>query len=330
MSLYRRIRYEFVLECFTPVAHAAGTTGNHSYLMTTKVRGPNGWEDCPIVSADTMRHKLREASSMALLDAAGMLGAGSLTEAALRLLFNGGMITGSDGGAVKLDAYRELVEIVPALGLFGGCAQNRIVPGRLNVDDALLICSETERYCQPWQIAEAKRVGALDTYSAHVEEAQRVRMDAMLIPAMRKLLTDGEQVRVVGRLTAGEKAAASGDAVEKEKEKSAMLPRTFERLARGSLLAWGVEAVVQSDLDEDVFNVAVCAFLNHAVVGGKSGTGHGQLRVVAANKIAMAAPSREHESIDALALGVKCGDLFRRHVEERKDRIKSFFADVAA
>lgn len=328
--MMRRKRYEMVLEAATPIAHSAGTTGNHSYLMTQRVRTRNGWEDVPIITADTMRHKLREASSLALLDAAG-LHDGKLSEAALRLLFNGGMVSGSDGGAVKLDAYRELVELVPALGLLGGCAANRIVPGRLTVESALLICQETERYVPAWALAAAReRSGELDTFSAHVEEAQRVRMDAVLNPAMRKLLTEGEQVRIAGRLTAGERASADGDAVGKESEKSAMLPRTFERVAAGSLFSWGVEAIVQSDLDEDVFNVTVMAFLARAVVGGKSGTGHGQLRIVAANEVRMATPAREHESVDTAALGLSVGQLFRRHVQDRKDRLEAFLGTVSA
>jgi hypothetical protein len=327
--MIKRMRYEIVLEAVSPIAHHAGTTGNHSFLMTSRVRTARGFEDVPCITADTMRHKLREASSLALLDAAGMTD-GGLTESALRLLFNGGMVTGSDGGAVKLDAYRELVELVPALGLFGGCAQNRIIPGRLTVDDALLICEETEHYLSSWQVDAAKRLGDLCTYSAHVEEAQRVRMDAALNPAMRKLLTDGEQVKIAGRLAASEGASEHGDAIEKESTKSAMLPRTFERIARGSLFGWSVEAVVQSELDEDVFNVAVLAFLSRAVVGGKGGTGHGQLRVVAANEVKMASPAREHEAFDTAALGLKVGQLFKQHVEQRRDRIREFFGGVSA
>lgn len=325
----RRKRWELVLEAESPVAHHSGTIGNHAVAMTRRVRTPRGWEEVPCISSDTMRHKLREASSLALLDAAG-ISEGALTESALRLLFNGGAVTGSSGGGVKLDAYRELVELVPALGLMGGCAQNRIIPGRLTVEDALLICDETEHFVSKWQLDMARGMFPLDTYSAHVEQVQRVRMDATLDPKYRRLLTDGEQVRIAGRLASSEAASADGDAPEKEASKSAMLPRTFERLASGSLFAWAVEAIVQSDLDEDVFNVTVLAFLARAVVGGKSGTGHGKLRVVAANEVKMATPKREHESLDTTALGARVGSLFRAHVEQRKDRIAEFLREAAA
>lgn len=324
-----RKRYELVLECATPVAHHAGNVGNHAHLMTSRFKTKDGWEDVPIVTADTMRHKLREASSWALLDAAG-LHESCLTEAALRLLFNGGMVTGSDGGAVKLDAFRELVELVPSLGLFGGCAQNRIVPGRLTVEDAILICEETERFLSPWQAKVARELGNLDTFSAHVEDAQRVRMDATLDPVKRNLLTTGEHVKSVARLASSEAASEGKKAIEKAESKSAMLPRTFERIARGSLLAWAVEAVVQNELDTDFFHVSLLSFLSRAVVGGKSGTGHGQLRVVAVNEIKMLTASREHELVDTKALGLQVGKLFLNHVQERKDRVAEFLSKVAA
>lgn len=327
--MMRRKRWELVLEAETPIAHHSGTIGNHATAMTRKVRTARGWEEIPIVSADTMRHKLREASSLALLDAAGITD-GVLSESALRLLFNGGAITGGSGGGVKLDAYRELVELVPSLGLMGGCAQNRIIPGRMTVEDAILICEETAHYVSSWQLATATTAFPLDTYSAHVEHVQRVRMDAALSPAHRKLLTTDEQVRVAGRLTDGEAASEAGDAVEKDATKSAMLPRTFERVASGSMFAWSVEAIIQSDLDEDVFNVTVLSFLARAVVGGKSGTGHGRLRVVAANEVKMASPKREHEALDTGALAVRVGELFRSHVEARKERIASLFREVIA
>lgn len=327
--MMRRIRYEFVLEAVSPIAHHEGSVGNHATLMRRKVRTKRGFEDVPCITADTMRHKLREASSFALLDAAG-LSDESLTEAALRLLFNGGMVHGSDGGSIKFDAYRELVEIVPSLGLFGGCAQNRIIPGRLIVEDALLICSETERALSPWQVTTAKTFFPLESSYAHVEDVQRVRMDSMLNPTMRKLLTAEAQTEVAKRLTAGEKASEDGDAITKQNTKSAMLPRTFECVAQGSLFGWAVEAIVQSELDEDVFNVTVMSFLSRAVVGGKSGTGHGKLRALAANNVAIASPSREHEAMDTTALALRVGGLFRSHVEARKDRVKEFFASCHA
>lgn len=323
-----RKRYEFVLEARQPIAHHAETIGNDAILMRKKVRCGDGWESVPIVTADTMRHGMREAAAYALLDAAGMLEKQALSEAALRLLFAGGMVTGrGDAGTIKLDRYRELCELVPSMVLFGGCADNRCVPGRLMVDDATLICEETSAYVPPWMLAHA---GALDTCRAHVEEQQRVRMDPVLVPHNRRLLTDGEQVRIAGQLAAAEHAHETDDAKEREQTKSTMMPRRFERIAQGSRFAWSCEALVFDELDLDTFNVAVASFLSRPIVGGKRGTGHGLLGVVAANDVKVSRPSESMTALDTTALAPAVGQLFRAHVQERASRIRDFLASVNA
>ena len=327
MNLQRK-RYEFVLEARQPIAHHEEVIGNDAILMRRKVRVADGWERVACITADTMRHGMREAAAYALLDAAGMLEKASLSEAALRLLFAGGMVTGrGDAGVIKLDRYRELCELVPSMALFGGCSDNRVIPGRLFVDDAVLICEETARFVSPWMLVHA---GQLDTHRAHVEEQQRVRMDPILSPHNRRLLTDGEQVRVAGLLAGAERAHEADDAPEREKTKSTMMPRRFERVAQGSLFAWGCEAQVFDDLDLDTYNVAVAAFLSRPIVGGKRGTGHGLLGVVAANEVKVVRPSESMTPLDTTALAPAVGKLFRAHVQERASRIRDFLAEVNA
>lgn len=327
-------RYEFVLEAASPIAHHEGTIGNHATIMRRKTRQPDGsWAHVPCITADTMRHKLREASSLAILDAAGLLSAGTLSEAALRLLFAGGMITGSAGGAVKLDTYRELCDMIPPLALFGGCAENRCIPGRMNVDDAVLICSESEHqlpaYVHDWI---RNHGGDVDTARAHVEEAQRVRMDPSLNPAKRALLTTGEQVAINTRLQLSERASAEEDHAAKTEAKSTMLPRTFERVASGSLFFWSLQCTLLSDLDLDTFNAAVLGFLGRAVVGGKQGTGHGQLKVRWAWQHTLTRHRETPDTFETGALAPKVGELLRAHMRDsrRIERLQTFLAGVNA
>jgi hypothetical protein len=327
----QRIRYEFVLEAALPVAHHEGTFGNEAVIMRRKVRQRDGWAKVPIVTGDTMRHGIREAAAYALLDAAGMLESPSLSEAALRLLFAGGMVTGGTGGSISLDAYRELCELVPTMALMGGCAQNRVVPGRLVVEDATLLCEETRDYVPAWAVAYAEeRYGSLDGARAHVESEQRVRMDPTLVPQKRLLLTDGDQAKVTQRLLSSETASAADDDLAKLETKSSMLPRRFERVAQGSLFFWACEATCYTDLDVDTLNVACSAFLANARVGGKRGTGHGLLRALVGNAAQLARPSESFAAIDPTALAPGMGATFRAHIAERSPRIRDFLATVAA
>ncbi len=328
----RRIRYEFALEADTPIAHHAENIGNESIAMRRKIRQPGGWALVPIVTADTMRHGLREAAAYALLDAIGMIDAPALSEAALRLLFAGGAVSGKDGaGTVNLDAYRELCELVPSMGLMGGCASNRIIPGRLAVEDATLVCAETRAFVpERVQVWAVERYGELAGAREHIEEEQRVRMDPTLSPEKRKLLTDGEQVAATKRLAAHERAAAAGDAIEQDREKSSMMPRRFERIAQGSLFYWAVEANCYTPLEVDTLHVTCAAFLANARVGGKRGTGHGRIRALKGWGLELARPREAVTDADPAALAPSMGALFRRHIEERRERIVELLGKVDA
>lgn len=329
--MHDQVRYDFVLEALTPIAHASESIGNTSLCMREKRRLPDGsFVHVPIITGDTMRHQLREAASYSLLDAAGMLDNPALGEAALRLLFAGGMITGSDAGAVKLDDFRKMVALCPHLALLGGCAQNRAIPGKVQVDAADLICSETAHRMPEWVTAWLRENGvALQSCRGHIEEVQRVRMDPTLDPAKCKLLTDGG-ASVQSRLLGSEHGKEVGDAALAESSKSSMLPRRHETVIAGSLFYWSVTATLHSELERDTFNTMIGTFLRNARVGGKRATGHGQLRAVIAKQIAVQRPREAPETLDALALAQKVGSLFYAHVSERKEDVEKFLRSVDA
>lgn len=326
------IRYELIIEAHTPIAHHSEVFGNSAIAMRRKIRQPDGsLVDVPVITGDTLRHGLREASSYALLDSAGILGDAGLSEAALRLLFAGGMLTGrGDASAVKLDAYRQMVDVMPTLGLFGGCANNRAIPGRLIVDDAVLICEETVSFVPGWVGDWLVEQGIrLESCRSYLEEVQRVRMDPTLDPGKRQLLSSNAAAAVQGRLLASEVAHDEGDAAAAASSKSTMMPRRFERVAQGSLFEWSVEATTYSELDTDTFNTAIAAYMANARVGGKRGTGHGAIRCVTARKVAMSRPSERAEpEVTALTKGV--GAIFRAHMVDRRDALREFLAAVDA
>lgn len=322
-------RYEFLIEAESPIAHHSENFGNMSVAMRRKVRQPDGsFASVPVVTADTMRHGLREAAALAFLDAAGLLGAESLSRAALRLLYAGGMVTGrGDSGQISLDRYREMTELCPTLALLGGCCDSRVIPGRLFVEDCQLVCKEQHRFLPSWVV---EQVPVIDTCRAHVEEQQRVRMDPLLDPAKRKLLTSSEQVAENNRLTAGEAAHETNDALAREESKSTMLPRSFECVVQGSLFYWAVTCNCMNDLDVDTLHVMLGAFLYRPVVGGKRATGHGKLRVVSARDVQILKPAETADVIDTQALGTRSGELFKKHVGERKERIARWLSEVDA
>jgi CRISPR type IV-associated protein Csf2 len=343
----QRIQYEFILECTTPLAHHSEVFGNTAISMRRKTRQPDGsFVSVPIITADSMRHQMREASADTMLDAANLLGEPVLTEAAVRLLYAGGMITGSQD-SVKFDEYRELCELCPPLGLLGGCVGNRSVAGKLEVSDALLICKETMHRMPEWVLAH---MGAQDVESCaeHMESTMRVRMDPMLNPKHHDKLALPERASVEAKQ---KKREAAKDAKEVDENKCTMMPRTFETVVAGSLFYWNLVAWVQTDLELDTLNVAVVSALDAAAVqgvGGKRATGHGKLRPMAAVRRTVPRPSelattwgatkslairREDGAGEIVPLGtdrVAPGALLVPHVAARSDRLREWLKKVVA
>lgn len=325
----KRTKYEVLLRAVQPIAHAEGTIGNATLAMRRKVRTPDGdIVSVPIVTGDTMRHQLREAAAMALLDGLGMLDNPQLTEAATRLLFNGGMLTAKGaGGGIKLGDFRALNELLPSLALFGGCANGQLVPGQLEVSDAVVIAEETGSLVPEWMRA---RAGSITSARDLLDEEQRVRFDPMRDPSKTRLLESGARDAVERKATAREEAHDAGSDADAMATKSTMLPRTCEVIVPGALLAWTVTATTYSALQEDTFAVVMGSFLRRPIVGGKRGTGHGLLEPLAGNSVPIARPSELSESLDLSALGTKSGDVFRAHVKSQAEAIKAALAKVAA
>lgn len=334
--MFEKVAYEFILQAVTPIAHHQEVFGNAAQVFRMDVRQPSGeFSKVPYITADTLRHGLREAAAYVMLDATGMLDKPQLTEAALRLLFAGGLITGGGAGAVKLDEYWEMVSLMPALALVGGCAQQRPIPGKLFVENALLICEETQHMVPDWQ-RDPALIGELSGHRAHVEETIRVRMDPSLDPSKRLLLTDGDHYGIKQRLLASESASERNDAVEKRDSKSTMLPRSFETIKAGSLLSWRVSAVVQSEMERDALHTMMGAFLASAQVGGKRGTGHGRLAVLRLKDGTHAAREHHHfrpaevAAVSADALALRGAATLRAHYAQNAERIRSMLAAVQA
>lgn len=324
-------RYEFLLEATSPIAHHEETMGNTAVFMRRKVRQHDGsWARVAYITGDTMRHGLREAGAYAFLDAAGLLEDHQLSAASLRLLFSGGMVTGRGNAAVvNLDRFREMCELCPTLALFGGCSDNRVIPGRMFVDEATLVCAEQAAYLPEWVKANTSGADAVSQREA-LEEVQRVRMDPSLNTSMKQLLSPDSQVEVVKQLAASESAHTEDDAITRDDSKSTMMPRRFERLAQGSLFHWTVTANCFSDLDVDTLHVVIGAFLANCRVGGKRGTGHGSLRCVMAKDIPIVRPKESGKIVDVTDLGGRVGSLFISHVQERKERIAKWLTTINA
>lgn len=324
-------RYEFLVRAVQPISHTQENFGNYGVFMRKRIVMPNGSvQSVPYITGDSIRNRARRASTYALLDAAGLLGNEALTESALKLMFAGGGVTEKgDASVVNLDKYRELASLIPTLALFGGCTDNRPLPGQINIDEGNPICSETMHTAPGWVHEWLSNNGVqVLTQRRLIEEVTRVRMDPTTSPEMVKLLTPTEQIRVNGRLLASEKAHEDGDAIEAKKNKSSAMPRSFERLIEGTLFLCGIEARTYTDLEADTFDYCVGCLLNNFTVGGKQSVGHGRLKFVCGNKIHFTPTSGNFDDMGT-GLAAKTGELFKAHVAAHKEQIVSWLEKCA-
>lgn len=324
-------KIEMILRSESPMAHHSETFGNMSLVNREKWRTKGGhFEMVPTISGNAMRNGLRTSAAYVYLAAAGLIDEPGLSQAALRLMLNGGVVGGASGGAVKLAEYAEIGELVPMLRLLGGCAQNRPMEGRAEVSAATLICDETVDMLPPF-VTEYLDVAkeATSSHRSHVVEVQEVRMDSLLSPRSCELLSSGERAAVEGRLIAHESASEAKDAIRKDANKSTMLPMSYETVVRGSLWYWSANFTTYSAIDEDTMWTMVLSFATNMHRGGRKRVGCGALKVVHARGLELAKPAESVEFALATKENAK-GALFRRHVQERAPRIREFLASVAA
>lgn len=134
-------RIDYVADLLSDFHHGAGSQGNTSLLRTQDVAQPDGTvARVPFLSGASIRHGLRDALAWHLARTLD-LQPGSLTKAAVDLLWTGGAVT-KTGAETDLAMARRVEEHLPMLAVLGYAAQSDIVAGTLRASDAILVCVE--------------------------------------------------------------------------------------------------------------------------------------------------------------------------------------------
>jgi hypothetical protein len=288
--------------------------------MTRKRRLPNGSiERIPVVSSDTMRHGLRECGAEICLGLAGLLDrpeGAQLTESALRLLFSGGMLTKrGDAAVVRLDRWREICGSLPILSLLGGCVDSMMIPGKVRVSDMTLLCAETAGEAfQPWR--------------EQLDFVQRVRFDPTRDPRKQKYLSQAALASVDNRLLGKETARTSGEKAPEDPGRP--MPHSFDAICAGSQWEWEVTHDSLSDVESATLNATLALFFHSWRVGGKKGTGHGQIRAVSAESVSLPLLSELRVDCDVSALSVNGKTLLESHMLAQRDSLVALLATVVS
>lgn len=331
----KQINVDIVFEALTPVVHGETTIGNMQVIVRKKVRLPDGsFAKIPVVSGASMRQHMRRRSANLLLQYSGMGAKPDLTESALRLLFNGGMLSGrSDASVVKIDRWRKLMTTIPQLAMLGGCVDNSMLPGNIRTHDVRLICNESWALLPEWVREEVLKTGTPSSARAHIDEETEYKRDPKTDPRTRTMLSDDALARVESLYSENETARAANDAAGMAKTKTEQMPHSNEALCAGSLLHWHVSGDVYDELEEATFYALVIAAVIHARtrgVGGKARGGSGILQLRACRRAEMEAGTLKENPMEVFQLPEEAVVALQQHVSENASGTQAMLREVDA
>lgn len=131
---------DLMLEAASPITHMSGTEGNEAVLMREPVIADGSVAHVPVLTGNALRHRaLRQSGYLWLIASINM--SGKLRSAMANFLLNGGAVSESTRDA-DLKGVAEAIELLPLLGVLGGCLPDQIIPGRASVGRAILACRE--------------------------------------------------------------------------------------------------------------------------------------------------------------------------------------------
>jgi len=146
----QRVGFHVVIRLLQPLSHISEAVGNQTNLRTTKLLDLEGEQtEVFALSGNSLRNRiLRRCGLDDFLEQVGV----QVSPILHHTLFCGGAIDGGTGSDLELD--RRIRQLLPGLSLLGTAkpkgvfASNnaQMVPGRICVGDAVLVCAESAEY----------------------------------------------------------------------------------------------------------------------------------------------------------------------------------------
>lgn len=311
--------FQGIMTALTSVSHIGDTYGINAKLRREKVVTPDGIEEIPIISGNSLRGILRDAGMLHMLRS---LGYGvnddtgevaGLSLAAFYFLFSGGSLTKVSGKGIDIDEARRWRELIPLVALFGGAMGNQIMPGKAKIGKAIPICAETA-HLLPDKFVNGH--GETSIWEMVQEEAYTRRDDEknenlrqLIAPKVRGLLEAEAREERSKRGTVLDVAGETG-------QKQQM--RYFvETLAAGTEFFWELLLDDATPTEFDALAITLAEFSKSPYIGGKSATGLGKVSIKFDKWIELN-PRIEVGKEVSLPLGQH----YMQHLEKRGDEIR--------
>jgi hypothetical protein len=228
-----------------------------------KYQIPEGDVPIPVYSGNAFRGKLRRIAALDFLSRIGIESGGDekVSDKLYYTLFSGGSLQkGSTSTGIDVGLKRELRRMIPFLSVFGTAFVNQMLPGKLGVGIAVPIADETE--------SVTGRPSDRSVWDL-VEQVFYTRRDDLEDPQEKRGDDDTAQ----------------------------QMRYTIECLSTGTELVHEFLLHHPTDIDLACFGAVIRNFEEDPMLGGKSGVGHGKVRL--AYEPAWPDPQPYYEYMDA-------------------------------
>lgn len=323
----RTVEYSGVVTALSSIFHGGGQSfGINSKLRREKFVQTDGTvEEVPVISGNGIRGILRDRGMYHMCQS---LGYGNdnedgrpqgLSLPAFYFLFSGGSLTKTTGRGLDVDKARELRELIPLVGIFGGAMGNQILPGKLKVDKMIPICAETVHL-----LPESCTSGYNpDSIWEYLQEEMYTRKDDEKNENVRGLI-DGEVRRLLELEAKSKRDAKSQPVVQNNTGENQQMMYYTETFAAGCRFYWSVVLDNVTDIEFDAFAVCLAEFARQPYIGAKSNVGLGKVAINFDNWHTI--DSRLHTKGDAVDLPL--GKKYQQHLESSAKEIRETLGGI--
>ncbi len=315
--------FEGVMTALTSIAHSGGQSfGISTKLRREKFVQPDGSvEEVPVLSGNGLRGLLRDRG---MLHMCRVLGYGvddekgevhGLSLPAFYFLFSGGTLTGDTGKGLDIIQARQLRNLIPLVGVFGGALGNMILPGRLKVGKAIPICQETAHL-----LPDRYAAGASSIWE-YLQEEMYTRKDDERNEHLRQLMAP-QTLQIMDAKRAVSKERNERGEADPEVGEHQQMMYYVETFAAGTRFYWELILDDPTEIEFEAFITALVEWSKQPYVGGKSAVGLGKV-AVSFDKWMKIEPRLDMTAASA-AVDMPLGVKYLAHLREQGPSIRRF------
>jgi CRISPR type IV-associated protein Csf2 len=309
--------------------------GGQSFGISSKLRRETfvqpdlTTEEVPVISGNAMRGVLRDRGMFHFCRCLGygdpitteegkVTGVCGLSKTAFYYLFSGGSLTAA-GKGMDIDRARELNRMIPLASVLGGAIGGQIMPGKVKIGKMIPICRETNHL-----LPETFQMPTAQSIWEYTQEEMYTRKDdaknehlRQVLEGSHKAIASSLQPSLIGDVGGAMPVKSKGTALEEKEGTPQQMMYFVETLAAGTSFYWRIILDNVTDLEFEAFLVALVEFSKMPYVGGKSGTGLGEISVDFNQWVRI-----DSRLVQGEEVGAPIGDAYRKHLNDHGPEIR--------